>query len=84
MGVKELKSNQSQQIQNSERDVGEINPKNCNSENSLSHTEDKTADNDIPLIRSYNKFSNKCVSEGMRNIKEIAELFRVREELRLA
>ena len=39
---------------------------------------------DILLIRRYNDFSNKCVLEGMRNIKEIAELFRVREELRLA
>ncbi len=38
---------------------------------------------DISLIRRYNKFSNLCVAEGMRNIKEIAELFRVREELRL-
>jgi len=41
-------------------------------------------DTDIPLIRSYNEFSHKCVAEGMHNIKEIAELFRVREELRLA
>ena len=38
---------------------------------------------DVSFIRRYNVFSNKCVLEGMRNIKEIAELFRVREELKL-
>ena len=70
----ELKSNQSQQKQ--------VTQVPCD----VATTESKTSpDNaDILLIKNYNKFSNKCVAEGMRNIKEIAELFRVREELRLA
>ena len=38
---------------------------------------------DALFIRRYNKFSNLCVLEGMRNLKEIAELFRVKEELGL-
>ena len=45
---------------------------------------DNHAETDILLIRSFNTFFNKCVLEGMRNTKKIAELFRVREELRLA
>ena len=57
----------------------------ANRKDNHAHEEfDSSPDTDIPLIRSYNEFSHKCVSEGMRNIKEIAELFRVREELRLA
>ena len=41
-------------------------------------------DTDILLIRNFNNFFNKCVSEGMRNIKKISELFRVKEELTLS
>jgi len=57
----------------------------ANRKDNHAHEEfDSSPDTDILLIRRYNKFSNKCVAEGMRNFKEITELFRVREELRLA
>lgn len=41
------KGNHSQHIQNSEKDVGELNPMDCSPVNSVSHTEDKSADTKI-------------------------------------
>ena len=67
--------------------VSHLETRSSMEEDNTSKCKTKDVDNHaeaILFIRRYNDFSHKCIAEGMRNIKEIAELFRVREELRLA